>query len=161
MRSAWWVRTLARLPMPVLHGLARFLAWLALHVFPYRQHVILENLRKAFPEMDERSLRNAMRAYYRGCADVLVEVVKAANLDADDIRSRVEPRNLEPVRELLSSGTPVLLVAAHQCNWEWLLLSLSLELGFRVDAAYKPLVNKWAERELLAIRTRFGSRLVP
>jgi len=55
----------------------------------------------------------------------------------------------------------VLLVAAHQCNWEWMLLSLSTELGYPVDAAYKPLVNDWAEREMKKVRTRFGSRLVP
>jgi KDO2-lipid IV(A) lauroyltransferase len=41
-----------------------------------------------------------------------------------------------------------------------MLLGLSLQLGYRVDAAYKPLVNPWAEREMLAIRTRFGSRLI-
>jgi len=55
----------------------------------------------------------------------------------------------------------VLLVAAHQCNWEWMLLALSLELGYPVDAAYKPLVDSWAEREMKKLRSRFGSRLVP
>ena len=55
----------------------------------------------------------------------------------------------------------MLLVAAHQCNWEWMLLALSLELGYPVDAAYKPLVDSWAEREMKKLRTRFGSRLVP
>jgi Kdo2-lipid IVA lauroyltransferase/acyltransferase len=52
-------------------------------------------------------------------------------------------------------------VAAHQCNWEWMLLALSLELGYPLDAAYKPLVDNWAEREMKKVRTRFGSRLVP
>jgi KDO2-lipid IV(A) lauroyltransferase len=42
-----------------------------------------------------------------------------------------------------------------------MLLALSLELGFPLDAAYKPLVDPWAEREMLKLRTRFGSRLVP
>jgi KDO2-lipid IV(A) lauroyltransferase len=53
------------------------------------------------------------------------------------------------------------LVAAHQCNWEWMLLALSLELGYPLDAAYKPLVDSWAEREMKKLRSRFGSRLVP
>ena len=38
---------------------------------------------------------------------------------------------------------------------------MSLELGYPLDAAYKPLVNPWADREMLTLRTRFGSRLVP
>jgi KDO2-lipid IV(A) lauroyltransferase len=42
-----------------------------------------------------------------------------------------------------------------------MLLSLSLELGYPLDAAYKPLVDPWAEREMLSVRTRFGARLVP
>ncbi len=64
-------------------------------------------------------------------------------------------------RRCSPSGQSVLLVAAHQCNWEWMLLALSLELGYPLDAAYKPLVNAWAEREMKKLRTRFGSRLVP
>ena len=67
----------------------------------------------------------------------------------------------EPVRAALASGTPVLLVAAHQCNWEWMLLALSLELGYPLEAAYKPLVDGWAQREMLKARSRFGARLVP
>jgi len=37
----------------------------------------------------------------------------------------------------------------------------SRELGFPLDAAYKPLVDSWAEREMKKLRTRFGSRMVP
>jgi Kdo2-lipid IVA lauroyltransferase/acyltransferase len=159
-RSAWWVRLLSTLPFSALYGFAAFLAWLAYRVFPYRQDVVRENLTKAFPEMDEAALRRTMKDYYLGFAQVLVELIKAASLSPDDIRSRVKIVGLDGPRALLAEGKPVLLVAAHQCNWEWMLLGLSLQLGYRVDAAYKPLVNPWAEREMLAIRTRFGSRLV-
>jgi KDO2-lipid IV(A) lauroyltransferase len=55
----------------------------------------------------------------------------------------------------------VLLVAAHQANWEWLLLALSTQLGVPVDAAYKPLVDNWAEIEMRKLRSRFGARLIP
>jgi KDO2-lipid IV(A) lauroyltransferase len=92
---------------------------------------------------------------------MLVEIIKGAGLPAQEIRRRVRAVNLEAARELLDQGQSVLLVAAHQCNWEWMLLALSLELGYPVDAAYKPLVDSWAEREMKKLRTRFGSRLVP
>ena len=159
-RSAWWVRALSRVPFPVLYGSAAFLAWLAYRVFPHRQHVIRENLAKAFPELDEAALRAVMRQYYAGFAQVLVELVKSATLSPGEVRRRVRIENLDDARNLLAQGKPVLLVAAHQCNWEWLLLALSLQLGYPVDAAYKPLINPWAEREMFRLRTRFGSRLV-
>jgi Kdo2-lipid IVA lauroyltransferase/acyltransferase len=159
-RSAWWVRVLSHLPFPALYALATFLGWLAHRVFPYRQHVVRENLTKAFPDFDEAQLQETMKHYYRGFAEVLVELIKAASLSPEQIRRRVRIDNFEGPRELLAAGKSVLFVAAHQCNWEWMLLGLSLQLGYRVDAAYKPLVNPWAEREMLTIRSRFGSRLI-
>jgi KDO2-lipid IV(A) lauroyltransferase len=152
---------LSSLPFPALYAVATLLGWLAYRVFPYRQDVVRENLGKAFPEMNEAALRDVMKRYYRGFAEVLIELIKAATLPADEILKRVKIRGLDQARELLVEGKPVLLVAAHQCNWEWMLLGLSQQLGYRIDAAYKPLVNPWAEREMLTIRTRFGSRLVP
>jgi KDO2-lipid IV(A) lauroyltransferase len=152
---------LSALPFPALYAFASFLAWLAYGVFPYRQEVVRENLSKAFPDLDEAGLRATMKHYYLGFAQVLVELIKAASLPADEFLQRVKITGLDAPRSLLDAGKPVLLVAAHQCNWEWMLLGLSQQLGYRIDAAYKPLVNPWAEREMLAIRTRFGSRLVP
>jgi Kdo2-lipid IVA lauroyltransferase/acyltransferase len=160
-RPAWWVRLLARLPMGALYALATGLGWLTTHLFPHREDVVRANLTKAFPAYDERQLRQVIGDYYQGFADMLVEIVKAASLRPAEIRARVRLVNLEAPRALLARGQSVLLVAAHQCNWEWMLLALSLELGFPLDAAYKPLVNPWAEREMKKLRTRFGSRLVP
>jgi len=159
--SVWWVRLLAALPWSVLYAFSSGLAWLAWRVLAYRGAVIRENLEKAFPGLDEAGLSELARHYYRGFGDVLVEVVKATSLPAEQIRARVAMSGFEPVKALMASGTPVLLVAAHQCNWEWMLLALSLELGFPLDAAYKPLVDPWAEREMLKLRARFGCRLVP
>jgi len=116
---------------------------------------------RAFPELDEPRLRDLMRRYYRGFAEVLVEIVKSVRLPPDEIRRRVRVEGLDAARALIAGGSPVLLVAAHQCNWEWMLLALTLELSYPLDAAYKPLVDPWAEREMLKLRTRFGSRLVP
>ncbi|HXA92564.1 MAG TPA: lysophospholipid acyltransferase family protein [Steroidobacteraceae bacterium] len=160
-RSALWVRAIAALPWWVLYGVAHSLAWLASSVFPYRKQVVRENLSLAFPELDEPRLRDLMRRYYRGFAEVLVEIVKSVRLPPDEIRRRVRVEGLDAARALIAGGSPVLLVAAHQCNWEWMLLALTLELSYPLDAAYKPLVDPWAEREMLKLRTRFGSRLVP
>jgi KDO2-lipid IV(A) lauroyltransferase len=155
------VRTLARVPLAVLYGLASLIGWLAYRVAAYRARLIHDSLAKAFPELAEPELRAVMRRYYHGYAQMLVELLKAAAMAPADIRARVRIVNLEEPRALLAQGQSVLLVAAHQCNWEWMLLALSLELGYPVDAAYKPLVNDWAEREMKKLRTRFGSRLVP
>lgn len=160
-RPAWWVRALAALPLSVLHGLASVFAFMAERVFPYRPKVVRENLSRAFPALDEAGLRALTRDYYRGYGDVMVEIVKSASIDPDDLARRMTFTNLAEVRARIASGTSVVLVAAHQCNWEWILLSLSLQAGHPVDAAYKPLADAWADREMRALRSRFGARLIP
>jgi Kdo2-lipid IVA lauroyltransferase/acyltransferase len=160
-RPAVWVRALAALPLGWLYGLGAFLAFLAHRVTPYRPHVVRQNLSIAFPELDEAGLKRIARDYYRGFAQVLVEILKAASLRPEEVRARVAMRNLDEVRRHFAEGRSVVVLAAHQCNWEWMLLALSVGLGVPVDAAYKPLVNPWAEREMLKLRTRLGARMVP
>jgi KDO2-lipid IV(A) lauroyltransferase len=152
---------LASVPLPVLYGLATAIGWLAFRVVPYREALVKKHLTLAFPEKDTAAIRDIMRRYYAGFADMLVEIIKSAKMPAEEIRRRVRINNLPELRALLAKGQSVLLVAAHQCNWEWMLLAMSVELEYPVDAAYKPLVDPWAEREMKKVRSRFGSRLVP
>jgi KDO2-lipid IV(A) lauroyltransferase len=158
---AWWGRALSRLPLRVLYLVSGLVGTLAYRIFPYRPQVVRENLTHAFPEFTEAQVRATMRDYYHGFADMLAEVVKSASMTRAELRRRVRVRNLDIPRRVLARGQSVMLVAAHQCNWEWMLLALSLELGYPVDAAYKPFTDPLAEREMKKIRGRFGSRMIP
>ncbi|MFZ9667562.1 MAG: lysophospholipid acyltransferase family protein [Steroidobacteraceae bacterium] len=158
---SWWVRALASLPLGVLHGLARLFAFLAWRVIPYEPQYIRESLTKGFPDKSFAEIEEIRREFYRSYGDVMVEIVKSASISERDFDERMQFTNFEIVRETIASGTPAVLVAAHQCNWEWLLLALSKRLGFPVDTAYKPLKNAWADREMLALRRRFGARMIP
>jgi Bacterial lipid A biosynthesis acyltransferase len=160
-RPTWWVRAVAAIPLGALYWLANLLAFLADRVFPYRRHVVLENLTIAFPDSDAARMRVVIREYYRGFADMLIEIVKSAGISRTEITRRVVIRNLDLLQAELARGKPVLCVAAHQCNWEWMLLSLSAQLDVPLDAAYKPLIDSFAEREMRTLRSQFGARMVP
>lgn len=159
--SPLWTRFLARWPWAALYALSSFLAFLAYYAVGHRRAVIQANLDLAFPQKTAAERAQIRREYYRGFADVLVEIAKTPRLSQEDLRARVSIRNLEVLRAPLHEGRPVLVVAAHQCNWEWMLHGLALNLGFPSDAAYKPLKDAWAEQHMLAMRSRFGSRMVP
>ena len=134
-----------------------FLAW---RVIPYRRHVVEGNLTKSFPEWDTATREQVIRDYYRGFADVFVEVVHSLRISPGELARRVTLKNDQAVREEFARGKPVIVLAAHQCNWEWLLLGLS-QLGVPVDAAYKPLMDSWAETEMRKLRSVFGARMIP
>jgi KDO2-lipid IV(A) lauroyltransferase len=156
-----WIRVFSRIPLFFWYPVASFLAWCAWRVIPYRRHVVDANLKACFPEWDEATRERVIRDYYRGFADMLIEVLHSLRLTEAELRRRVRVSNPELVRDEVAKGKPVLILAAHQCNWEWMLLGLSTQLGIPVDAAYKPLVDNWAELEMRKLRSRFGARLIP
>jgi Kdo2-lipid IVA lauroyltransferase/acyltransferase len=156
-----WIRVFSRIPLLLWYPLARFMAWCAWRVIPYRRHVVDANLEASFPEWDDATRERVIRDYYRGFADMLVEVLHSPRLTPEELARRVRIVNPELVRDEAGKGKPVLVVAAHQCNWEWMLLALSTQLGIPVDAAYKPLIDNWAELEMRKLRGRFGARLIP
>ena len=159
-KNSLWIRVFSRVPLSVWYPVARFLAWVSWKVIPYRRHVVLANLKASFPEWSEARRERVIRDYYRGFADMLVEVVRSLRLTPEELARRVTLRNPEILHAEIARGKPVLLMAAHQANWEWLLLGLSSQLGLPVDAAYKPLVDSWAETEMRKLRGRFGARLI-
>lgn len=160
-RPVWWIALLSRIPLGALYGFAWCLGALGFHVFRYRRDIIDASLARAFPQLDARARAAICRRHHHGFAQVFVEILKSGALTPDEIARRVRFVNLPLLQECLAAGRPVLVVAAHQCNWEWLMHAMASQAGYPVDAAYKPLKNKWANEEMLTLRTRFGAHLVP
>jgi KDO2-lipid IV(A) lauroyltransferase len=155
------IKLLSRLPLWALYGLSNVLYVLAYYVVRHRHAVIHEQLARAFPDMPERERVRIHKRYLRNFCDVLVEILKSATMPAAALQARVRIPNLAEAVRFLQAGQTVMFVTSHLCNWEWLLQGVTLQLGFPLDAAYKPLHDEWAERLMLSIRSRFGARLVP
>jgi KDO2-lipid IV(A) lauroyltransferase len=155
------IKLLSRLPWAALYAFAAFLYLLAYYVAHHRRHVIDEQLEKVFPNLgaDERTLIH--KQFLKNFCDVLMEVLKSVSMSEADMRSRMRVTNIELARRHLDAGQSIMLVTSHLCNWEWLLHGVTLQLGYPVDAAYKPLHDGWAERLMLWVRSRFGARLIP
>jgi KDO2-lipid IV(A) lauroyltransferase len=161
IKSSPWIRVFSRIPLALLYPFARLTAWCAWRPFPYRRHVVEGNLKISFPEWEDVKREGVIRDYYRGFADVFIEVLRSLRLSREELARRVVLKNPEVVLEETARGKPVFLLGAHQCNWEWMLLALSNQLGMPVDAAYKPLGDSWAECELRKLRSRLGARMIP
>jgi KDO2-lipid IV(A) lauroyltransferase len=93
--------------------------------------------------------------------DVFVEIVKSWSMSPLQMAARVKLLNMDVPLRHLQQGQTMMFVTSHLCNWEWLLQGVVVQLGFPVDAAYKPLHDQWAERLMLKVRSRFGARMVP
>jgi Kdo2-lipid IVA lauroyltransferase/acyltransferase len=155
------VKFLSRLPMWALYAFSAFVYFLAYYIVRHRHQVIAEQLAKVFPSKDPAERRAIHRRYLKNFCNVLVEVLKSISMAPEDMIAHVQIRHVEEARKYLDTGKSVMLVTSHLCNWEWLLQGVALQLGYPLDAAYKPLHDPWAERLMLGVRSRFGARLIP
>ena len=155
------LKLLSRLPLPVLYALTDGLYFFIYHVWHFRRELSLTNLAKSFPEKSPAEIEAIARQSYRSACHLIAEVLKGATMEAADLRRRVNITNLSLLEPWIKSEQPVVLLASHHCNWEWLLQASCIELGISVDAVYKPLRVAAIDRFMLAARSRFGGHPIP
>ncbi len=143
------IKLLSRIPCAALYAFAGFLYFLAYHVVRHRRHVIVEQLEKVYPDASVAQRETIHKQFLRNYCDVMIEVLKSVSMSEAEMRQRMRVTNLEVARRYLDAGQSIMFVTSHLGNWEWLLHGVTLQLGYPVDAAYKPLHDAWAERLML------------
>ncbi len=152
---------IARLPLRVLYGLTPAIYFGLYRIWGFRAEIVRENLKNSFPDKSDAERCRIARDFYRNASEVLVEAIKARTMSRQEIVRRVAIVNLEIMQACADRGQSVILMAAHQCNWEWLLLASSISFRHGIDAVYKPLHDNRVESFMLTTRARFGARPIP
>src|SRR5262245_37196370 len=136
------------------------LAWLAYHVDRRHRLVALDNLARAYPELDEPRRDAAVRAVYRHCCRLLVGMLhmpRRLNVARwPDFLDWPEPGRL---LNALTGRRPLLLVTGHLGNWELGNFLLGL-LGVRSSAVARKLDNPHLDRFLKRFRVRTGQTIL-
>ncbi len=153
-------RALSLLPLPVLYAACAVLAFLA-RVFRWRSGFVRDGLARCLPDAPEAERRRIGADFYRYLGELVAEAAHGAGIEGEALVDRLRFENAEVVEDVLKGGKRVMLLAAHHCNWEWLLLRCSTAFGVPLTAAYKPVSREPADRALTAMRSRFGATLVP
>ncbi|MEO7775711.1 MAG: lysophospholipid acyltransferase family protein [Steroidobacteraceae bacterium] len=154
-------RLLTSLPLGLLYGICAFLIFVVFRILRIRVQVVRDNLTRSLPQFDAAGINRIMAQHYSATGQIIAEAIAAGSMAPAEIQRRVRFTSLDLPRSALATGKPLLIVGAHQCNWEWILHALALQLGHPLDVGYKPIRTAWAERMMFGIRTRFGSHLVP
>lgn len=154
-------KLLSRLPFPVLYLLSDFLYLIGYHILRYRKKIVYENIRRSFSEKSDQDVQVLVKHFYRNLADVLVETVKALSIKPETLKKRFNFTNPELLEEYFKKDQSVIVMAAHQGNWEWLLLGCCVYLSVPLSAVYKKLNNTYFEKLMMKARSRFGGQPIP
>jgi KDO2-lipid IV(A) lauroyltransferase len=143
-------------------ALARGLAWLAHRVDRRHRLVAADNLRQAFPDLDEASVDRLVRASYLHLATVLIEMIRLPRVlnhaTLHDFVEHGDPGDLDLVKAWVATGRPRLILTGHFGNWEILSYVTGL-VGFKGGIVARRLDNPYLDRYLTEFRRTTG--LVP
>ncbi len=113
------LRTLGRLPMPLLGLLGRLLGRLVWLLAPTPRKVTLKNLEMCFPEMSPQDRVTLGRESINETCQTALEVVGVWCRPPEQILSLVtHAENEELLDEAVAQGKGVVFIAPHYGNWE-------------------------------------------
>lgn len=147
-------RFLGKLPLFILYTFATGVKWIFFYVIAYRKKVITQNIQRAFPTLNSKQINALTIKFYGYLTDQLVEFFYGASISRAEMLARVQMVNEHYISDYLKAGTPVVLVAGHQGNWEWAIHRLALSDNL-YDVVYQKLNNPTFNQFTMEVRSRF------
>lgn len=133
-------------------------AWLLKAIGPITptQKLVRQNLDLAFPDKDEAWKANVARAQWDNLGRTFAEF---AIMDRIRIANgRVEVVNMERLKAIAESQTPVVFISGHFANWE-IMPSTIVDAGVECQMTYRAANNPYVDERIKAGRMRYGVRL--
>jgi KDO2-lipid IV(A) lauroyltransferase len=155
------LRIFGYLPLPVLYALGRIISFIAFHIMRWHRPLAAANIARSLPERTEKERAEILRKTYINLGDTFAEAIWGWRADGDALTERVIIDNRELVNRFVDEKKSVVLLAAHICNWEWLVLAACAQLGIQIAPLYKPLRVKSADEYVRDARARFGGQPIP
>lgn len=140
---------------------AAFLAIVFFYLIPIRKKVVINNLKIAFPENDIHTINKLSFKVYLSFLITFVEILSIPYLKRKEIINAVECSNPELIVEKYNEGKGVILLSSHFGNWEYIAISVAMQINLPFSVVVKPLRNNLVYQWMNKARTRFGNEIVP
>jgi Kdo2-lipid IVA lauroyltransferase/acyltransferase len=150
-----------RLPLRCVHTTGFALARLAYPLLKSRRNIALENLRYAYPEMEEAKRQQIAFLSFQSVSAAFVELLWYPNFTKTTIKQRVRIENPEVLRELQEKKKGVVFLTAHYGSWELASQAMTVYSDGTVCTIAKPQSNMLIDRVITRWRELFGLKIVP
>lgn len=147
------------LPFPLLYLFSDFVYFLVYNVFGYRRKIVRENIALALPKLSEKERLIIEKKFYHHLCDMFLEMVKTMSITQKDMDKRYVFTNLEVYQNLEKEGKSIVLLCAHYASYEWT-VSMNHHIQFEGYAVYKKLSNKYFDKLVRNIRSKFKATLI-
>jgi KDO2-lipid IV(A) lauroyltransferase len=143
-----------------LYFFSDVIAFFLYYVVQYRKTVVLANLQIAFPEKKVMERKAIAKRFYRNFTDTFIETIKFLSWNLNDIDKRFTV-NAKGLEAAYAYNKTVHLVGMHNFNWEFVNWGLAKKTPYPFLGIYMPIGNKWFDKIISDMRSRYGTILIP
>jgi KDO2-lipid IV(A) lauroyltransferase len=147
------------LPFRLFYWFSDFVYLILYYIIGYRKKTVRENLALAFPNLSAKERLVIEKKSYHHLCDIFLEMIKTMTISPEEMNKRFIITNLEVVKEYEKKGKSTILLASHYASWEWL-LTLNEKTLFRGIGVYKKIANKYFDKLIRDIRSKYKAELV-
>ena len=115
-----WIlcRGFALLPHCIRHHIFGNVCYFILcYVTNYRSKVIMDNLRRSFPDKSEAELKKICRGTYKNLAEQIINMISQAGVSDKTLMHRMKINDVEKIRKEIGNRS-VIMLTAHFGPWE-------------------------------------------
>ncbi len=148
---------ISRLPLAILYLISDLIFFVIYYFVGYRKKVVLENLRRSFPEKSPKEIEKIRKQFYINFADYIVEMVRSFTISRTELRVRVQHLNQDLFTDAKAEGKNIILLAGHVFNWEWFNALASIVPQKHCHPVYRKVQSTFWEDQIKKIRNSFGN----
>lgn len=148
------------LPFPIFYLLSDIVYFIVYYIIGYRKKTVRANLALALPHLNDKERLVIEKKSYHHLCDMFMEMIKTMTISSEEMNKRFIITNLEVIKEYEKKGKSIMLIASHYASWEWL-ITLNQKLSFQGVGVYKKLANKYFDKLVRDIRSKYNTELVP
>ena len=123
--------------------------------------VVKRNLRRAFPEKNDKDISRITLRYYRNIIDFLFEFIKQHSFSNKKMLSHIHYENIELLREITKNKKMIICYSGHFVNFEWLVTLPLYDSNFEMGHLYLSDESDNMTEYVLKTRSRYGAVNIP
>ncbi|PKQ45529.1 lysophospholipid acyltransferase family protein [Confluentibacter flavum] len=147
------------LPFRLLYLVSDGVYVLLYYIIGYRKKTVTQNLRLVFPKKSDKEIATIRKAFYHHLSDMFLEMTKTITISESELKTRFKITNPEEFKRLESLNKSIIVIFGHYGSWEWSIV-LQQYINFKGLGVYKPLANKYFNRLVKNIRSKFNTDLI-
>jgi len=152
-----WV--VSKLSFRLLYIVSDLVFYFIYYVLRYRRKTIYNNLKMVFPDKTKKEIKEISKNSVRNSTDTFVESFKSLSISEDEMKSRFRFKNIEVIHEIENKNQSVIVLCGHFSGFEWVFI-VDRYIKSNFYAVYKRLRNKYFDRLVKKIRSRWNGHLI-